>query len=190
MPTRSEDKFVEVAMKAAEEILGGSLTIERGAPLLYQVTVDNNLEVTVDPRNPKRGQSAFQTDLCVFEEVEEGIRIPRVVMEFKPGVSTHDILTYSAKAGRHKQIYPYLRYGIVTSKEAVIPGRFFTHNQWLDFFIAGASYRDVQVKDILRDVLRSEIASSRRLEKIAFGKVEARVYREDIHLEGEKGKLE
>ena len=32
-------------------------------------------------------------------------------MEFKQGLSTHDVLTYSAKATRHKQVYPYLRYG-------------------------------------------------------------------------------
>lgn len=48
------------------------LLSRRHAPLLYQVTVNNRLEVTVDPREMSRGQSAFQTDLCVFEDVEEG----------------------------------------------------------------------------------------------------------------------
>ena len=33
------------------------------------------------------------------------VKIPRVVMEFKQGLSTHDVLTYSAKATRHKQVY-------------------------------------------------------------------------------------
>ena len=191
MAKGQEDKFVQVAMNAAKKILGGTLSIERGASLLYQVTVNNRLEVTVDPRKPKRGQSAFQTDLCVFDEVDEGVRIPRVVMEFKHGVTTHDVLTYSTKAGKHKQIYPYLRYGIVSSKEPTIPGRFFTHNQWIDFFVAAASYNDEKsIEDVLRRILDSEIASSRRLEKIAYGKVEARVYREEIILEDEKKKLE
>ena len=94
-------------------MIGPPLSIERGKALLYQVTVNNHLKVTVEPRKPKRGQSAFQTDLCVFEEVEvledhERIKVPRVVMEFKWGLSTHDVLIYSAKATRHKQVYPYL----------------------------------------------------------------------------------
>jgi hypothetical protein len=42
-----EDLFVQEALTAAEEILGFPLLIRRGAALLYQVTVNNQLEVTV-----------------------------------------------------------------------------------------------------------------------------------------------
>jgi hypothetical protein len=62
-----ESAFVGIALKAAEEVLKPPLSIRRGAALLYEVTVDNNLALTVDPKNPVRGDSAFQTDLCVFE---------------------------------------------------------------------------------------------------------------------------
>ena len=34
------------------------------------------------------------------------MEIPRVVMEFKPRITTHDVIIYSAKARKHKQIYP------------------------------------------------------------------------------------
>jgi hypothetical protein len=68
-----ESDFVEKARLAAEEILEPPLRVKRAANLLYQVTVNNRLEVTVSPRTPMRGQSAFQTDLCVFEEVARGI---------------------------------------------------------------------------------------------------------------------
>ena len=40
-----EDPFVKMAMRAAEEVLGPPLSVNRGAALLYQVTVNNRLEV-------------------------------------------------------------------------------------------------------------------------------------------------
>ena len=46
-----ESAFVAVALKAAEEVLQPPLSIRRGAALLYEVTVDNNLALTVDPKN-------------------------------------------------------------------------------------------------------------------------------------------
>ncbi|MBT4483875.1 MAG: hypothetical protein HOC71_09385, partial [Candidatus Latescibacteria bacterium] len=112
-----EDLFVSTALDAANDVLGTPLLIKRGANLLYQVTVDNHLELKVNPKHPKRGQSAFQTDLCVFEQIEADVNIPRVVLEFKTNISTHDVITYSAKARKHKQVYPYLRYGLVIGNE-------------------------------------------------------------------------
>ena len=64
-----EDDFVGIALSAAQEIISPPLSVKRGAALLYQITVDNRLKVTVKPRRPIRGQSTFQTDLCVFEEI-------------------------------------------------------------------------------------------------------------------------
>jgi len=185
----SEDQFVREALEAAEEMLGPPLVIRRGAALLYQVTVNDQLEVTVNPRKPKRGQSAFQTDLCVFEEISNEKRIPRVVMEFKAGLSTHDVLTYSAKARKHKQVYPYLRYGLVIGKETSIPGRFFTHNEALDFCVAAASYTGKRIYQILALILRDEVGASRRLQDIAFGKVSTHVFRQEVILGRGDGKI-
>jgi hypothetical protein len=184
-----EDVFVQEALAAAEEILAPPLLIRRHAPLLYQVTVNNRLEVTVDPRHLARGQSAFQTDLCVFEDVDEDVRIPRVVMEFKSRITTHDVITYSAKARKHKQVYPYLRYGVIIANEATVPGRFFTHNEALDFCVAAASYKVKRVHEILATLLRDEVAASRRLERIAFEKTPVHVFRSEIVLEGGTGKV-
>ena len=121
-----ESEFVAEALAAANQVLRPPLSIDRGKALLYAVTVDNNMALTVDPKHPVRGDSAFQTDLCVFETKtvpsntangpkSDDVLIPRVVLEFKSGISTHDVLTYSAKARKHKQVYPYLRYGLVES---------------------------------------------------------------------------
>src|SRR5438045_2919486 len=184
-----EDIFVEQAMVAAEEILDPPLFIRRGAALLYQVTVNNRLEVTIAPRKPTRGQAAFQTDLCVFERINDEIHIPRVVMEFKLNLSTHDVLTYSSKARKHKQVYPYLRYGIVVSNEKRVPGRFFTHNEGLDFCVAAGSFKTNRVHEILASILRDEVASSRLLEAIAFDKTEAQIYRNEILLRSGLGKI-
>jgi hypothetical protein len=48
-------------------------------------------------------------------------------------MTTHDVLTYSAKARKHKQVYPYLRYGFVVPEVEFVPRRFFIHNDALDY---------------------------------------------------------
>ena len=100
-----EAVFVQEALAAAEEILAPPLIIIRHAPLLYQVTVNNQLEVTVNPRKLSRGQSAFQTDLCVFEDIDAEVRIPRVVVEFKAGLSTHDVIIVRRRENTNRCIH-------------------------------------------------------------------------------------
>ena len=180
----AESEFVEVAKKVAEAILPAPLLVKRGAALLYQVTVDNQLSQTVNVKHPVRGNSAFQTDLCVFEQKSEDVSIPRVVMEFKTGISTHDVLTYSAKATKHKQVYPYLRYGIVASAIATVPGRLFTHNESLDFCACVEGLEGKKLSDFFAELLTAEVEASRRLEAIAFGSVRTRLFRTEIILHG------
>ncbi|MCL4511809.1 MAG: hypothetical protein M1470_12160 [Bacteroidetes bacterium] len=178
----AESAFVEVAKEVAEKILPPPLFVQRGAALLYQVTVDNQLSLTVNVKRPARGNSAFQTDLCVFEKKSEDISIPRVVMEFKTRITTHDVLTYSAKATKHKQVYPYLRYGIVASSETAVPGRLFTHNESLDFCASVAGLEGKELSDFFASLLSAEVESSRRLEAIAFGSVRTRLFRSEVIL--------
>jgi hypothetical protein len=184
-----EDPFVDTAMEAARQVLDPPLSIERGAALLYQVTVDNRLEIKIDPKNPRRGQSAFQTDLCVFEQIDSETKIPRVVLEFKKGLSTHDIIIYSTKARKHKQIYPYLRYGLVIGGEQKVPGKFFRHNEALDFCVAAASFRENRLHTILEELLRDEVDASRRLEKITFDENIVHYFRNEIIVEKRSGRV-
>ena len=184
MPKESE--FVDVAMAVAGEILKPPLVVKRGASLLYEIKVNTSLEV-MEPeriRKPTRGASAFQTDLCIFEERDGEIFIPRVVIEFKTTISTHDVLTYCAKASKHKQIYPYLRYGILASSEKSVPGRVFTHNDSLDFFASVSGLSDAELKTFLVQLLSAEVASSKCLEDIAFGKVKTRLFRTEVQVNG------
>jgi hypothetical protein len=178
-----ESKFVETALTAAKQVLQHPLSIKRGAVLLYEVSVDNNLSLTVDPKRPVRGDSAFQTDLCVFEEKSADIVIPRVVLEFKTGITTHDVLTYSAKARKHKQVYPYPRYGLVVFNETVVPRRLFVHNESLDFFAALKNVKATEHQEFFSRLLKAEVAASRLLESITFGSLRPQLFRMDVQVD-------
>lgn len=184
-----EDDLVEIVYEVARTVLASPLRVERHAVLLYQITLDNELNLSPDIKklpHPVRGQSAFETDLCVYEDKptdrQDGnrISIPRVVMEFKRRISTHDVSTYSAKARRHKQVYPYLRYGLIICEEEVVPGRVFTHNEAFDFCAAIAEFRDARLSEFLVPLLKDEVECSRRLERIAFGKVKPHLFRTEV----------
>lgn len=176
----AESPFVKVAKEVASQLLKPPLYVEQSAALLYQLTVNNQLDLTVDLKRPVRGNSAFQTDLCIFDKKDEGICIPRVVMEFKTHITTHDILTYSAKAAKHKQIYPYLRYGIIAEKDTEVPKRLFTHNDSLDFCAAIAGLEGNNLSDFFSKLLSDEVKSSILLEDIAFGSVHTRLFRSEV----------
>lgn len=175
-----ESKFVALAFEAADGVLKTPFHIKRGASLLYEVTVDNMLTVKVEPKRPVRGDSAFQTDLCIFEKKSEEVSIPRVVLEFKTRITTHDILTYSAKARKHKQVYPYLRYGLIASDMAAVPRRFFVHNESLDFCAAISTHRIGDLPQFFEILSQSEVEASRKLESVAFGKHRPSLYRSEI----------
>ena len=184
-----EDAFVEIALEAASDVLKPPLFIDKGASLLYQITVNNELEITVDPKAPKRGHSAFQTDLCVFENINETTNIPRVVLEFKKGLNTHDVLIYNNKAKRHKRIYPYLRYGIVVGDYEEVPGKYYTHARSLDFCLAAKKFKENRLHEILVNLLKTEIQNSRTLEAVLFNKKKTHIFKTVIKIDDKIGKL-
>ncbi|MGC9258766.1 MAG: hypothetical protein ACP5I8_01630 [Phycisphaerae bacterium] len=177
-----ESLFVGVFESIAKEILGDS-AVYRKANLFYELFLDQKLDLAAhcrDTRHPKRGFSAFQTDICICE-MRQGIPFPRVVIEFKKDITTHDILTYSTKAGRHKQIYPCLRYGVLSSDTDSIPSRFFVHNEHLDFFVAAKRYQNQEtLRPFTKSLLEKELEISRILEQIHFGDRKCDYYRRDI----------
>ena len=78
-----ESTFVDTFEAAATEVLGNKAVVKRKSNLLYQLTLNQALEVNIkDVKSPKRGSSAFQTDLCICEHTG-GVDFPRVVIEFK-----------------------------------------------------------------------------------------------------------
>jgi hypothetical protein len=130
-----EKQFAKELQVMLQRALPEKYLVQTNKSLLYKLEVDvsNQLRPT-DHSNPKRGQFAFQTDILI-EQAK--IPIPLVVIELKfGGFSTHDIITYSSKATRHKEIYPYLRYGFVVGGSAALSKKFLTHNQGVDFAMA------------------------------------------------------
>jgi hypothetical protein len=180
-PTSRADKEA-VFCRKLQAVLQNSLkrgyTVHVGKSLLYKLEVDVSGQLRPkqeDLNSPKRGQYAFQTDILI-EKTKPAI--PLVAIELKFGVfSTHDIITYSAKATRHKEIYPYLRYGFVVGGSHALSKKFLTHNLGVDFAMALADLvkdraefmklvtRQIKCAKMLVEVMRTNRASFARYEK-------------------------
>ena len=94
--------------------------------------------------NEKR-VSEFETDIIVYEKTD--IIKLRVIIESKiNSVTTHDAITYSHKAQTHKNVTPYIRYGMMLGnrKNQPLPGRLYRHGTNFDFMI---SFKDFQLTD-------------------------------------------
>jgi len=122
----------------------------------------------------------YETDILVRDELGDDVWVPRVVIECKlASVTTHDALTYSAKADTHKQVHPYLRYGILIGKheERAVPRRLFRHGAYFDFMAAWKEELPSDEEwDGLIDVLRDEIKASRRIEELVNEQPSCRRY--------------
>lgn len=125
----SEGEFAELIRVELSKSFS-AYRIQKGAPLVYKLHVDGAGRICpANYRTPIRGQLAFETDLLISDS-----NVPLVAIELKFGqFTTHDVLTYSTKATKHKDIFPYLRYGFVVGGLKKIQNRFFTHNSGFDF---------------------------------------------------------
>lgn len=117
-------------------------------------------------------QIGYETDILVYEQIEADIWKPRIIIETKINrVTTHDAITYSQKAQTHKNVHPYLRYGILIGnrKQNPLPGRLFRHGQHFDFM---QSWKDFKADDDewieLMNILKNEFEASKILEEILF----------------------
>jgi hypothetical protein len=159
----NEAKFKEkLQERLREKLRDPEVKVEKNKNLIYKVLVNENFEFEPNtPRKPKRGSYAFQTDLLITSK--DG-SLPLVVIETKyGGFSTHDVLTYSTKAQKHKEIYPYLRYGLVVGGENKIYNRFFTHNIGFDFAYALESVDNSDSIKDLAEILKCQIKNARSL---------------------------
>lgn len=167
-----EEDFQELMVNLINPKLDISKFIcRRGKAILYTLTVDEELNVVGNPKNPKRGHGAFQTDLVIFARKNK-LEVPFIIIEIKEGVSSHDIITYSNKASRHKLVYPYLRYGLITYGENKIPKKFFKHNEGIDFFLAIRDYINdkKKLKNVLYELVKNELKIFDELQKILHDK--------------------
>ena len=135
--------------------------------------------------------TTFETDLVVYEK-DNGKVIPRVIIESKVGsVTTHDAITYSHKAMYHKNVIPFVRYGIMLGarENYPLPGRLFRHGTNFDFLFSFVDYEPTEKElNVFIDMLKKEIEYSHKIEEILFnsrsrGRKRYYMLQKEFHLE-------
>lgn len=140
------------------------LDIVDGRKLLYTNEVEG---YSIEGQSRGRS-SSYETDLLIADVVADGAWTPRVVVECKLGrVTTHDALSYSAKAFTHKHVHPYLRYGFLAGALANIPGRLIKHGASFDFMATWLLEEPPAAQWVtFVHILKEEIRASRTLQRI------------------------
>jgi len=176
---KNEREFAEYMRDFLRKVLK-DMKVDTGKAFLYSLNISPDGEVV--PHNykkPTRGHSAFETDISIYKTIN-GVDIPFVIIETKfGGMSSHDVIVYSEKAHRHKQIYPHLRYGLLLGGKNSIPFRFFQHNNHFDFCIVYSGARDE--KPFL-NVIKKEITFARKNMELLSRKKKVRQFIREIRL--------
>jgi len=152
--------------------------IETKLAVLYDISVgqDGNIHMGVDLDSgyPIRGKGkGFQQDIVIYRQVENAHTavIPYIIAEVKyQSVTTHDAIVYSRKAERIKDVYPYVRYGLILGGFASIPGRVIRHGESFDFIAAMQYPFGEDPVEELRRLLLSELHTSENMELIRSAK--------------------
>ncbi|MCY4348488.1 MAG: hypothetical protein OXC25_01385 [Thiotrichales bacterium] len=154
------DKLSEIPYRAC--------SVETGRKIPYGLEARSYDDVDA----PKPNVNQYETDLVVIDYEDEQSWKPRVIVEAKKSsVTTHDAITYSQKALSHKTVHPYLRYGIMLGdrKNYPLPGRLYRHGSHFDFMISFVGDRPSKTEiDAFGRIIRAEIDTSRKLEKIIY----------------------
>ena len=145
---------------------------------LIRVTDGSKLPYSFEIKSYKESEpfetdkSVYQTDILISELLENGTWKPRVIIEAKiNSVTTHDAITYSQKAQAHKNVHPYLRYGILIGNREhhPLPGRLFRHGEHFDFMNSWKGFTaEENEMEILVKIILTEINASKTLDEIIY----------------------
>ena len=120
----------------------------------------------------RRNINKYATDLLIYEKLDENNWKPRIVIEGKiNSVTTHDAISYSQKASSHKNVHPYLRYGILIGnrKHYPLPGRLFRHGENFDFMVSFKKYEPSEKEwDNFINIVEKELRISNKLEEMLY----------------------
>jgi len=123
----------------------------------------------------------YETDLFIYE-IKNNLIIPRIVIEAKfKNITTHDAITYNFKAKEHKNIIPFLRYGIMigNNKEKTLSWKIFNHGENFDFMYSFKKQSpDSSERKEFLEIIYNEIKYSKEYETI----IQSRGKKSGIHL--------
>jgi len=168
----NEREWVETfAPKLNDEIRAAdaSLSVVTGEKLPYAREIHHYH----DSGDIKTSSMKYETDILLIERDSKECWIPRVIVETKcrGSISTHDAITYSHKAFTHRQVHPYLRYGILVAERGhfPLPGRLFRHGTQFDFMLSWKGNKPTtnELKDFVEIALK-EVDASRIMQEIIF----------------------
>jgi hypothetical protein len=168
----SEAEWVELIASRLRELPWWNqegLSLPTGLKIPYGCEI---LSYGPEGASPEPKTIGYETDLAVIQKVQDQRWKPRVVVEAKLGsITTHDAITYSQKAAAHREVHPYLRYGIMLGdrQHYPLPGRLYRHGTQFDFMISfrGTEPSEAELTTFV-EVLQAEVAASRILEKILY----------------------
>lgn len=136
-------------------------------------------------------KTSFETDMVIYEKANGKI-VPRVIVESKIGtVNTHDAITYSHKAMYHKNVIPFVRYGIMLGDRETypLPGRLFRHGINFDFLFSFVDCIPSEKETAMFiEMLKREIKYSCQIEEIlsnsrSRGRKRYYMLQKEFHLE-------
>lgn len=148
--------------------LGDNIYIDVLKKIPYAFEISSfNRDWEVESENFR--ETSFETDMVIYEKYNDRI-VPRVIIESKVGtVSTHDAITYSHKAMYHKNVIPFVRYGIMLGARETypLPGRLFRHGTNFDFLFSFVDYLPSKKEvSTFVEMVKKEITYSRQIEEI------------------------
>ncbi len=145
-----------------------TLRVADGVKLPYSNEILSYSDNNPAEQNPIR----YETDILIFQQVDEKKWKPRIIVETKiSSITTHDAITYSQKAQTHKNVHPYLRYGIFIGNREhhPLPGRLFRHGQHFDFMLSWQTLEANKKEwSTLIDILKSEYEASLTLDEVIY----------------------
>jgi len=107
----------------------------RGVPYFYEI--HSYKSGGTEPADPRPYRDCYSTDLLVYDETADGTTwVPRLVIECKKrggDATTHGAIAYSVKAATHKNVHPYLRYGMLIGGYEHIRPYLVRHGVGFDF---------------------------------------------------------
>jgi len=159
---------VKKRLEQEESFLKNNILFSTGKRVPYSFEILNYK----DDEPGDRKYIKYETDLLVYQRIDNEKWKPRIIIEGKiNSVTTHIAITYSQKASSHKNVHPYLRYGILLGnrKHYPLPGRLYRHGAYFDFMLSWKAFEPTEDewKDFIK-IINSEIEYSEQLEEILF----------------------